>query len=115
VQTDKGPSKREEKLKEELKKERERTKTLQERVKKEASLFKKEFADRTLKLITSGLGLVSALAWNELIKEVVSEYIKPLFGESSGLISLIIYAIFITALAVFVTYQLSKLTEKEID
>ncbi|OGM13172.1 hypothetical protein A2V80_01040 [Candidatus Woesebacteria bacterium RBG_16_39_8b] len=77
--------------------------------------MKKQFADRTLKLLTSGFGLVSALAWNELIKEIVSQYIKPFFGESSGIISLTIYAIFITALAVFVTYQLSKLVEKEAD
>jgi len=99
--------KKEEKLKGEIVK----SKKLQEKLKKEASAFKKQFADRTLKLMTSGFGLVSALAWNELIKEVISEYIKPLFGESSGLISLLIYAVFITALAVFVTYQLSKLAE----
>ena len=79
---------------------------------KEASQFKKHFAERTLKLVTSGFGLVAALAWNELIKELVKEYIKPLFGEFSGLISLLIYAIVITALAVLVTYQLSKLAEK---
>ena len=95
----------------ELKGEIVKSKKLQEKLKKEASAFKKQFADRTLKLMTSGFGLVSALAWNELIKEVISEYIKPLFGESSGLISLLIYAVFITALAVFVTYQLSKLAE----
>jgi len=87
----------------------------EEEVKKEATAIKKQFADRTLKLLTSGFGLVSALAWNELIKEIVSQYIKPFFGESSGIISLTIYAIFITALAVFVTYQLSKLVEKEAD
>src|SRR3989304_8826779 len=95
----------------ELKGEIVKSKKLQEKLKKETSTFRKQFADRTLKLVTSGFGLVSALAWNELIKEVVSEYIKPLFGESSGLISLLIYAVFITALAVFVTYQLSKLAE----
>lgn len=58
--------------------------------------------------MTSGFGLVAALAWNELIKEIVNQYIKPIFGESSGLISLLIYAVFITAPAVLVTYQLSK-------
>ena len=63
--------------------------------------------------MTSGFGLVSALAWNELIKETVNTYIKPYFGESSGLISLLIYAILITALAVFVTYQLSKIAGKD--
>ncbi len=80
---------------------------------KEANQFKKEFADRLLKLVTSGFGLVSALAWNELIKEIIKKYIEPLFGKDSGLVSLLIYALAVTFLAVFVTYQLSKFTEKE--
>jgi len=65
-----------------------------------------------LKLATSGFGLVAALAWNELIKEVVTEYIKPIAGESSGIISLLIYAILVTGLAVFVTYNLSRVVKK---
>lgn len=84
-----------------------------EKIRKETGQFKKQFATQLLKLVTSGFSLVAALAWNELIKEVVSEYIKPLFGESSGLITLLIYAVFITALAVLVTYQLSKLAEND--
>jgi hypothetical protein len=79
----------------------------------EAQEFRKQFAERALKLVTSGFGLVSALAWNELIKEIIKVYIKPLFGESSGLISLLIYALIVTALAVFITYQLSKFGEKK--
>jgi len=75
--------------------------------------LRKKVLSEMLKLATSGLGLVAALAWNELIKEVVTIYIKPFFGESSGLVSLLIYALFITVLAVIVTYQLSKFAEKE--
>ena len=75
--------------------------------------LKKEFADKVLTLVTSGFGLVAALAWNELIKEVVKEYIKPLFGESSGTISLLIYAVFVTFLAVLITYNLTRLTSKD--
>lgn len=63
-------------------------------------------------LATSGLGLVAALAWNSVIQETVNEYIKPLIGSNSGLISLLIYAILITVLAVFVTLQLSRLEQK---
>jgi len=63
-------------------------------------------------LATSGFGLVAALAWNNVIKEAVEIYIKPIIGEKSGLFSLIIYAILITALAITVTFQLSKLEEK---
>lgn len=102
-----------EKKEKELKKQKEETKKLRENLQNEASTFKKQFASRTLKLMTSGFGLVSALAWNELIKEVVNQYIKPFFGESSGLVSLLVYAVFITALAVLVTYQLSKFAEKD--
>jgi hypothetical protein len=80
---------------------------------KEAQQFKKEFAERLLKLVTSGFGLVAALAWNELIKEVIKTYIEPIFGKESGFISLLIYALAVTFLAVFVTYQLSKIVKEE--
>lgn len=63
-------------------------------------------------LATSGFGLVAALAWNNVIKETVDMYIKPLIGKSSGLVSLIIYAVIVTVLAVLVTLQLSKLEQK---
>jgi hypothetical protein len=63
-------------------------------------------------LATSGFGLVAALAWNEVIKELVNTYIKPLVGGGSGLITLAIYALLVTILAVFVTLQLSRLEEK---
>lgn len=65
-----------------------------------------------LALSTSGFGLVAALAWNEVVKETVNVYIKPHFPENSGLISLLIYATLITALAVLVTLQLTKLSKK---
>jgi hypothetical protein len=63
-------------------------------------------------LATSGFGLVAALAWNNVIKETVDIYIKPIIGEKSGLFSLIIYALLVTALALIVTLQLSKLEQK---
>ena len=78
----------------------------------EAKQMKKEITKQMLALVTSGFGLVAALAWNEFIQEVVNEYIKPLVGGSSGIISLFIYAALVTILAVVVTYQLSKFVEK---
>lgn len=63
-------------------------------------------------LATSGFGLVAALAWNNVIQEFVNNYIKKYLDVGSGLISLLIYAILITILAVTVTYQLSKIAEK---
>lgn len=106
-------TKHEEKLEKELEKEKKKSKSLEEKLKGEAKQFRKEFANRLLKLVTSGFGLVSALAWNELIKKLIAVYIEPIFGTDSGLVSLLIYAIAVTFLAVLVTYQLSRIVKKE--
>jgi hypothetical protein len=90
-----------------------KNKKVHEKVLSEAKNFRKEFTERTLKLVTTSFGLVAALAWNEVIKEVVEVYVKPFFGKGSGLLSLIIYAVLVTALVVFVSYQLSKLGEEK--
>jgi len=65
-----------------------------------------------LTLATSGFGLVAALAWNNVIKEAVELYIKPYLPKSSGFISLLLYAVIVTALAVLVTLQLTKLSQR---
>ena len=64
------------------------------------------------KLATSGFSLVAALAWNNVIQETVNNYIKPYISKDSGLVSLLIYAIIITVLAVTVTIQLATIEEK---
>lgn len=71
-----------------------------------------ELVKQMLTLSTSGFGLVAALAWNSLIQEFVNSYVKKLLPNQSGIISLLIYALVVTVLAVFVTYQLSKLSGK---
>jgi len=63
-------------------------------------------------LATSGFGLVAALAWNEVVKEFVNEVVKPVVGESSGLVSLTIYAVIVTVLAVLVTLQISRIEQR---
>lgn len=102
-----------ERMEKKLDREIEETMRLQQKLLNEAREFKQEFSERLLKLVTSAFGLVSALAWNDLIKEVIKVYIKPIFGEESGLVSLLVYAVAITLLAVFVTYQLSKFTQEK--
>ena len=94
-------------------KEAKKQKDIEKSLSSEAEEFKKEFADKLLKLVTSGFGLVAALAWNELIKKVIDQFIEPIFGKDSGFISLLIYAMAVTLLAVTVTYQLSKIAGKE--
>jgi hypothetical protein len=82
------------------------------KIRKDAHKVKKEILTQMLTLATSGFGLVAALAWNSLIQELVETYIKPLVGGASGVISLLIYAVLVTALAVLVTYNLSKLAKR---
>jgi Zn-dependent protease with chaperone function len=71
-----------------------------------------EAVKQMVTLSTSGFGLVAALAWNSVIQEFVNSYIKKWLPEGSGLISLLIYAVIITILAVTVTLQLSRFSEK---
>ena len=71
-----------------------------------------EIAKQMVTLSTAGFGLVSALAWNNLIQEFVNSYIKKWLPGNGQIISLFIYAVIITVLAVFVTLQLSKIVKK---
>lgn len=73
----------------------------------------KEVLKEMLTLATTAFGLVAALAWNQFIQELVKEYIEPLIGGASGIISLLIYAVVVTVLAVVVTISLTKLIKKD--
>jgi uncharacterized membrane protein (DUF106 family) len=86
---------------------------IHEKLSNEAKEIRKRVMTQMLELATSAFGLVAALAWNQVIQELINEYIKPLIGGSSAIISLLIYAIIVTLLAVVVTYNLSKLAEKK--
>lgn len=82
------------------------------KLRRDAKAVKKEILTQMLTLATSAFGLVAALAWNSLIQEFVNQYIKPFIGGASGIVSLAIYAVLVTALAVIVTYNLSKIVKK---
>lgn len=71
--------------------------------------LRQKLIDEMLRLSTSGFGLVAALAWNDLIRKTVEQYIEPVVGKGSSLISMFIYALIVTVLAVSVTYYLTKL------
>jgi hypothetical protein len=83
-------------------------KTLKE-VKEEQKKLQVEIIKQMITLSTSGFGLVAALAWNNVVQEFVKQYVNKWLPKGGGLLSLLLYAIIITAFAVFVTYQLSKL------
>ena len=71
-----------------------------------------EVIKQMVTLATSGFGLVAALAWNNVIQDLVNNYIKPYFPKGSSVLSLILYAVFITAFAVTITFQLTKIMKK---
>ena len=79
---------------------------------KESQKLHVEVVKQMVTLSTSGFGLVAALAWNNLIQEFINSYIKRWLPQSGGVISLLIYAVLVTILAVLVTYNLSKLVKK---
>ena len=80
--------------------------------KKENQKIHIEIVKQMVTLSTSAFGLVAALAWNSVIQEFVNTYVKKWLPAGSGIISLLIYALIITVLAVLITVQLSKLAEK---
>jgi len=71
-----------------------------------------EVVKQMLTLATSGFGLVAALAWNSVIQEFVNSYIKKWLPDNSGVLSLLIYAVIVTMLAVIITLQLSRVVAK---
>jgi len=74
--------------------------------------FQIELVKQMLTLATSGFGLVAALAWNNVIQDLVNNYVKKIFPGNTGILSLFLYAIIVTFLAVFVTYELSHILNR---
>lgn len=70
-----------------------------------------ELIEQLLTLVTSGFGVVAALAWNDAIQGFVKEFIEPRI-PGSGLVSKFVYAIIITFLIVLTTYELSKVASR---
>ena len=83
-----------------------------EEEKKEEPGLHLQVAKQMVILATNGFGLVAALAWNNVIQEFVSTYIKKWLPNGSGLLSLLIYALIITVFAVIVTTNLARTVDK---
>ncbi len=58
--------------------------------------------------MTAAFGLVAALAWNAAIQELFTS----IFGEAGNLVAKFFYAVVVTALVVFVTIRLGRLSER---
>ncbi len=59
-------------------------------------------------LMTIAFGLIAALAWNEAIKAIITEY----FQAGSGIMGLLIYAVLITIIAVVATIVIARVIAK---
>ncbi len=82
------------------------------RIKEEINKYQLAAVKQMLTLATSGFGLVAALAWNELIRTFINDYIRTRISVGSAIISLTIYAILVTIFAVAIILQLSRLVER---
>jgi len=86
-------------------------KELQAQEKKQEKKLHEELIGQLLALVTSGFGVVAALAWNDAIQTFVKEFVEPRI-PGSGLISKFLYALLITTFIVLITYQLSKMASR---
>jgi len=93
------------------KRKRTRKKHSDEMTPAEEKSLHRELIKQSLTLVTSGFGVVAALAWNDAIQTFVKEYIEPRI-PGSGIVSKFVYAALITCLIVFITYELSQLSSK---
>ena len=59
-------------------------------------------------LITVAFGLVAALAWNTAIQEIF----RLIFGDQSGVLAMIFYAVVVTIIAVIATIWIGRVAAK---
>ncbi|MDP3941829.1 MAG: DUF5654 family protein [bacterium] len=78
----------------------------------EKKLLHIELMRQMITLATSGFGLVAALAWNNVIQEFVKSYVTKWLPQGGSLISLFLYAVVVTGLAVIITYQLTRILDR---
>ena len=73
--------------------------------------YKVDIVTQITTLAISSLGLVAALAWNDLWRRFIEKYLKTWLPEMSEILSLFIYAVIVTLLAVIVTINLTILKD----
>ena len=69
------------------------------------ALPSKKILSESLTMMSTAFGLVAALAWNEAIRALINNF----FSKGQGIISLFIYAILVTVIAVVVSTRLIKI------
>jgi len=77
-------------------------------IKRSAKKLQLEVLEKLSGLITAGLGLVAALAWNNFIQNLF----QRIFGTHSDLVAQGGYAVLITVIVVVLTIQIGKVINK---
>lgn len=77
---------------------------------KEIYSTKDNVVDKLTTLITTALGLVAALAWNNAIQTIF----KQIFGTKESIWAMVSYAVVVTVIAVVCTIWIGKIKPKEI-
>lgn len=67
--------------------------------------LRKAVMAKMVELLTAALSLVAALAWNDAIQSLFLQ----LFGPMNSMIAKFIYALFITAIVVWIGFRLARL------
>ena len=68
-----------------------------------------EVLDKFAQLITTALGLVAALAWNDAIQNVFNQYLG---GAGAELLSKFLYAGLVTLIVIFATIAVSRAADR---
>ena len=70
--------------------------------------FNVEVIEKIAALMTAAFGLVAALAWNTAIQALFKEY----FGSADSIPAMLLYAVFVTLIAVIATVWIGKVAKK---
>lgn len=73
-------------------------------LKRKAKKLQLEVLEKLSTLVTAGLGLVAALAWNSFIQNLFQD----IFGTQSGLWAQLGYAVLVTVIVVVLTLQVGR-------
>lgn len=77
-------------------------------MKDQVNEMKSQVGETIATLVTTAFGLIAALAWNEAIKAIITEFV----GKGNGIMGLLIYAIIITIIAVIATILIARVIAK---
>jgi uncharacterized membrane protein len=68
-----------------------------------------EVLDKFAQLITTALGLVAALAWNDTIQNLFNQYLG---GAGAKLLSKFLYAVIVTLIVIFAAIAVSRAADR---